>query len=547
LGKYPYFTNKVSYDLSQFKSYSRRQIIDTFFDKARFYAAFFSDNVTTIPDETQRNHNAKHNVMVMLQLLFPTSFPIRANMHDTFLENIKKETTDVPESMSLLPNFINELIGSDEKNQFCYIQHSSGIFTVMEVFWINDVINQPEYLQLFRTLLKSVTNANRDKRQREIRLNDIKMKFAQLYTTFYSKFNDSKNATVKASIIKYSDNASGRISKGIDPKLVNDILNKLPPSTGINDDNIDDIIGMWFQLYNLKIDASKYNSDPNIIPPELTRSFSETLLLLDLASEYERITDATIYISDYAKYKGFMNKKTANMTQWDLEIRDELLKRSKISDIFNKMKQYIPPVRSCSNKKLQALINSIARQGLTDESNQTNIQYIIDLSKNGISAKNGDIDTLEVGVVSNHTGVASNTEGIQNADGESSNKLTESDEEYYDIYINVNCIKGILDKKNIPLIKCSYENSNLVRIYNHLKHPILKKNPMLLYSDFPIINIESLMPKNTRQNTKRRSNGSSKRRTRRLQTGGYKPKGSIKGRSIKGSSIKGRSPKSASV
>lgn len=532
--EYPYFTDATYYDLSKFKNFSREQIIETFFNKDQFQKEFYT-NSDTLPSDSARHSNATHNVMVMLQLLFPTSFPINGNLHDTFIENIKKETTYVPQNLSMLPTFISNLVGSDNKNQFGYIRHSSGIYTIMEAFWINDVINHPEYSKLFRELSNSAYYVKHEQ-SKLIKLKaDVETEFMGLYTKFYSAFNNESNASIKDSIITYSENASNRTTKGIDPKLVSSVLQHLPQPTTIPTE-IDKIIGKWFDLYKIKIDAAKYNSNQDIIPPELKRSFPTTARLLELASEHEYLIESNNYLNNIRAYNIFMNKKPANLEPWELELREKLLKNRKISNAFNQMKQYIAPLRGCSNQKLQDMLNSFAKNGLNYNQNPDNIQYVSDLLRNGKSNINGPIDALEIGVMSNQK-VLTQTEDVPPK--KEGAEVGETEEKYYEIFIQLNCIKGILDKTNLPLIKCSYENSNLVRIYNHLKHPLLKKNPMLLYSNFPLIDLKSLMPKTPNQTggytTKRKRHGdkSLKLSVRSLKYGGKKTRKNRKSKNVR--------------
>ena len=526
--KYPFFSDIVEYSLESFKQYSRAQIVDIFFNKEQFKMTMKIGSDKIIPSYEKRQRNSKNNVMVMLQLLFPTSFPVKGNIHDTFVENIEKQVTNVPVEMSILPSFVKKLIGAEEKNSFSHIQRSSGIFTVMEVFWMNDIINHPDYSRLFRELYNQSHFIAQQNKRNEDRMKEIEKKMEKLYENFYKDFIvDPKNASLKNEIETYSTNAAKRSTKRVSPERVNDILRKLPKPN----EPFANIISVWFELYKLKLDAAKYNSDPNIIPPLLLRSFKETSQLLELASEYEYLVTSDKYRTNFTKYEAFMKKKTTNLEPWDLEVREKMSASSQKTNVIQILKQFTPLKRSCSNKKLQEQLNSFLKNGIQNEASSEFIQYIMDLMRNGKSKLGGGTDYLEIGVVSNSDAIVSKSDDKKTNVPE--DVFAETKNEFYEIYLRLNFIEGILDMKNLPLIKCSYENSNLVRMREQLIHKVLKQNPMLLYSVFPLIKLDTLMPKQT------------KRLHRVKKTGGFRTKGTKRRRKSIRETISGGSKISA--
>ena len=372
--EYPYFTDNVKYSLGAFKKYSRNRIIDTFFNKDQFKLAM-NIVMDQVPNLKTREINAKHNIMVMLQLLFPTSFPVRGNIHDTFTENIKNDKTDVPTDLSILPPFMNNLISPDDKSSFSYIQHNSSIYTVLEVYWINDVINHPDYSRLFRELYHRAHLVKQQYVKNKRRMEDIETKMIKLYNEFYTQYNDPSNNSIVDEIIKYSENAAKRSTKGVSPERVNDILKKLPnPNTP--DISFKTILSPWFELYKLKLDAAKYNSDPNIIPPILLRSFKQTLSLFDFTSEYEYLVTLENYSNDFSKYQSFMKKKTSNMEPWDIEVREKMSQSNQKMNLIQVLNQFTPPKRSCSNVTLQKQLNSFLKNGIQSNQSQEIIRSI---------------------------------------------------------------------------------------------------------------------------------------------------------------------------
>ena len=88
LNTLPYFTMSVRYPLERLQkdllTYQER--VDFFFDDKKFERILFlytkKPEESTDPDEN--NEIAEHNVMVMLELLFPTKFTVINNSHTSF-------------------------------------------------------------------------------------------------------------------------------------------------------------------------------------------------------------------------------------------------------------------------------------------------------------------------------------------------------------------------------------------------------------------------------------------------------------------------------
>ena len=139
--EYPFISNntKIPYDELRPISY---------LEKARF---FFDKNVfqTKYPDLTQENdadkwETLKYNTMSMLKLLFPTVVPINENINSSFETNINRGSNFF--NMKFNTDSVLELINY---YKFSFIQVGGKEYTVSQVVWLDDVINNPEYSKLF--------------------------------------------------------------------------------------------------------------------------------------------------------------------------------------------------------------------------------------------------------------------------------------------------------------------------------------------------------------------------------------------------------------
>ena len=89
---------------------------------------------------------AYKNITTMLKLLFPTIYPF---------------TNNVSESYTLVKNEVTNYDMSPFKKKFSYLNLNDKIYTVSNVVWLNDLLNNPTY-QLEKGEGEEVENENKD-------------------------------------------------------------------------------------------------------------------------------------------------------------------------------------------------------------------------------------------------------------------------------------------------------------------------------------------------------------------------------------------------
>lgn len=142
LNKLPYFTMSVKYPLARLQkdllTYQDR--VRFFFDEKEFQKKLFlfTQGPTESDDVDVNNDIAEHNVMTMIEILFPTKFTVINNFH-TSLDHVF--------SKSYLGRM---MINPTVKKYYSYLKLNDGkIYTFTRVIWLNDIMNHP----LYRTLL----------------------------------------------------------------------------------------------------------------------------------------------------------------------------------------------------------------------------------------------------------------------------------------------------------------------------------------------------------------------------------------------------------
>ena len=83
LNTYPYFTYQFEYPRDKLLSLSMRKRIEFFFNLDQFVLFLATYGHEQVNYEINKLQVSNHNVMVMLEILFPTQFPIHNDIKDS--------------------------------------------------------------------------------------------------------------------------------------------------------------------------------------------------------------------------------------------------------------------------------------------------------------------------------------------------------------------------------------------------------------------------------------------------------------------------------
>ena len=146
VSQFPLFTDQVRLSVSKLLKLPRKKQVEMFFDKDSFKKLIGS---SFTKDLDERNENAEHNLRTMLQILLPTIFPIHANMTETFSENMKNISVNVPNisKNSSVFTLLSDFMGKE--NDYGYLNIGKQ-YTVTKITLINDIINDPIFSNLIQ-------------------------------------------------------------------------------------------------------------------------------------------------------------------------------------------------------------------------------------------------------------------------------------------------------------------------------------------------------------------------------------------------------------
>jgi len=187
LNEHPYFTFDVKYPLNRLRYLTYKDRVEFLFNKEKFrerLEAYSKDKntlrkgqVKSQADEQQyykqRDRNIEKNVMVMLEVLFPTKFPV--------INDIQTSYDIVFDKSKFKRMVINPII----TQYYSYLKMGEQIYTFKKVIWMNDILNHPKYQRMLSEYRKLV-DWSEDEKFRQMKVanrsfTEIRKKVLELY------------------------------------------------------------------------------------------------------------------------------------------------------------------------------------------------------------------------------------------------------------------------------------------------------------------------------------------------------------------------------
>jgi hypothetical protein len=141
-GQFPYFAPSIIYPAQVLANMDYSTILTTFFNKQSFIQQIVNNG-----EKTNDYAVINENLILMLNLLFPNTYPIQNNIttsFDKYLNRTKQIYTDI------LRNKIKKTFYND--SDFEYAKINNGI--ISEIVWLNDIINVPLYKELTNKIME---------------------------------------------------------------------------------------------------------------------------------------------------------------------------------------------------------------------------------------------------------------------------------------------------------------------------------------------------------------------------------------------------------
>ena len=451
LNTYPYFTSDIQYP-SQLENLEYIDRIEFFFNKQEFTKRLKPLAKDKTLDEEQIKINSEKNILTTLKLLFPTTFPVVDNLHESYDLIVKKDST--------LPLYAYLKNPFYRRFYYSHLNLNGSIFTFKKITWLNDILNNPVYQQLFIEYNRIVPPINK-------------------YIDDLSEDNNTAYENIQQSIILLTDGEKHLFKKMLD---ASGATNYTVP--------INNLIKSLNELKNTtvssftenKTDAIQNNIDN--IEKGLTSEWqiSNGVPANDISSELKESIDNEIEsIQTNLKKLEENYEQEKNIKRCFKERFSDLSKESDFSlpnefenDLKNflitTLSQYRRPIRISSNHKLQKY--------LEQKTNLDTVNFFYFLEKAYQAfMNNNEFDTELKDLV--NIGVSTLTPGTVG-------------QRKREIHINCEFIGGEVNSKNITDIYCPFVSDTLGnKLKDYIEQNNINTSFWQLKTSEPIFNIDT--------------------------------------------------------
>jgi hypothetical protein len=350
------------------------------------------NNQLFILDKTEQNNNIRNNIMIMLTLLFPISFPTKDNITNSY-DALFLNTSNISSVSSIIPLLLNIMLGVESnKQKYSYIQSpSKGICTVTQIVWLNDIYNHPEYkkiilqyqsFQLWKSNEKNDLNIKIDNEMNLYKNGKYEKIWNELLTMMES-MDENEIPTSVNSYYKYSKQYSNNPRNDFN-KMKNLLNNR---ENIINNKKYEDLFKIkkyYNSLNNINITRSLFYNVKNI--RLLFSSIEQIQVNYNIINKYLDNDSISLEMED-----------TTNMTQ-DERIIDEKIKQwngyKKYSEFINLLKIFNRANNQSTNDVLQNVIDNFILKNAEDKRfelmlipSNSKLDNIIKLVETGITIK----------------------------------------------------------------------------------------------------------------------------------------------------------------
>jgi len=507
LNDYPYFTFDVKYPKGQMQYLNYQERIEIFFNKQLFSEYLFAYSKKPLGSKDNENYYKErdeiieHNIMTMIEILFPTKFPVITDIHTSYDKIIGKSS------------FNRMILNPIKPKYFSHLNINGKDYTFKKNVWLNDFLNHPLYRKLledyrkfwvwsieekarWKTVIDKEINNNINmlneifnefnsiKEKKIINTTDIPKtiqgayafyKYIYYYYTDYLKSNDNKINNdiiydkVFKDVTKYitqnnNTNTSmiGGAKKKVSTKKDTNIIENI--KIGIKqlcDDNISDEmniikkIELLFKIINNFRNAAwiLISKSNDFQLTENSRDKINSLINKIISPErmniaygnYKQVLDMFKYPYDQIRedkfrkenYNKLENIGTKSESMINISIPSEYKNFA-----YNTLTLFKRPQRETTNADLQNLINSFESNTTTELYEFLEKTYMYYMRNSGDKLSNDETKLLNIGL--NYINTNITERGIRR-----------------EIYIMSDFIEGLVNDDNVNSIYCPFIGEHL--------------------------------------------------------------------------------------
>ena len=431
----------------------------------------------------QKQKNGDTNISIMLNLLFPTKYPVRNNYYSSYNALITNTSELSFSFYDLLPSFL-KFVNPEEKPEYSYVKIDDKVYTITQIIWLNDIYNQPD----FANLMKQFQELNKWKKQTEIRLDkkisSDEIKFKENYKEGFSQKDIETLEATREKVkqeIPSGEERGGFVNttRQKQERFIND-MTKLIDAIQTFQESVTDQTDDYETIGdNAESMIALYKECKGYGSTFFTEKESWRKIITNVARDINNIRMNTYINYTYISKAGFdIEYINDNNTFGDRKIPNELQTNYKeYTNFAENIKKLRAPNKESSNIYLQTTINDFLEnrekvQGVFNF--LMNAQYINRNPYPQLQGRlNQDLNELKKDATNNENKIKTIEKQLNNIENlkpeyilnkntsVSINPSAKENEPYFEIFIQLNLIGGELNDSNKGLIDCMYQGESL--------------------------------------------------------------------------------------
>jgi len=334
LDDYPKFTVDIEYPLDILRKLPYNERINFFFNSSKFVeilTPYLNKTDVNDDDDTDTYHKVlekrtRRNIMTMMEVLFPTKFPV--------INDIQTSHNYLQDTQTTRPFWFNPF----QKHYFSYLNINSNKYTIKKTVWLNDILNHPHYRKIITEYIKFKKWADE-----------------QMYSTNKYKNPDDQQKEYENKIKNEFDKLKYEVNR-LDKEYNTENKDRTKEDTGFN---------KLYKLVNNDYDKDNLQQYINISGNWIV-SKSEKKIYINQTTKPSREKLKTIHagIKEIFKELIELNEKIEKATKYFKQTIENSLRDNQdivIRKFSTLMSGYKSPLRETSNIELQNLINGVQK------------------------------------------------------------------------------------------------------------------------------------------------------------------------------------------
>jgi hypothetical protein len=476
LEELPFFTTDVEYPVDQLNRLDYQSRVNFFFNSSKFVdilrpyyvkednTALKLDKSTDDSYYEKRERRTRGNIMTMLEILFPTKFPV--------INDIQTSYDFLKDKQSTRPFWFNPF----QTHYFSYLKIGGSTYTIKKTVWLNDMLNHPVYRKMIVEYRKVRKWADEQLYSKDSRFGNPAEQIKDIKTKIREELNKMSDIIAKLNVIADDYIKSLSKSAGGAPKAKTSGFKNI--TTAVNDANE--------QYTDIeRVDDDEENESAIVAPaialsdPDIKWIESDTTQIVTSPSSEitatssplkKQLREAFKAIKGYEASINRLKTSIENVKSYFKTTIAKSIGKTPSTTILRKfqaiMNEYKDPFRKSSNIYLQYLIDGLFTD---DTAAEEYYKLLAAIYKKYIRGEGLDAEDEEL-----LTG-GTNEPKLVNV-GISYINIGESNKPTREVYFMIDLVDGEINNENVSSIYCPFIGDYLG---NQLEYLITEsRNPL---------------------------------------------------------------------